>query len=77
MSSPTYRCQRCRETIQGNSRHCVSCFRALHRPCPECMVQGAGGRYRVRRKKGGPGASRRQSQSVDCDRCNNERWVLG
>lgn len=62
-------CRRCHTAIAGASNLCVSCFRALHRPCPNCMNRCGDGRYRVRKR--GRGA-----QPVSCGVCANERFIL-
>jgi hypothetical protein len=68
MTSEGPRCNRCKTPIQSQSYYCISCFRALHRPCPRCMERQANGRWDIRRKG-------RARVPVDCEWCDNERFV--
>lgn len=67
--SAEYSCKRCGEALQGDSELCVPCYARLIHPCPDCMVRGPDGDFRVRRKG-------RRPRPIDCAACGNERWLL-
>lgn len=64
-----YYCSQCQRPIQGNSRLCVYCFFRAHRPCPHCMRRRRDGTWHPRRDRG-------SGTDIDCDYCQNERYVL-
>lgn len=65
-------CRGCGTAKDGAGAYCVLCFARRHKPCPNCMVQGADRRWRPRRQRD----RYRHSVSVNCDCCNNERWIV-
>jgi hypothetical protein len=69
MRDPEQKCRKCGVKLQGRAHYCVSCYRALTRPCHECMVRGRDDVYRVRSKG-------RPPVPVNCALCRNERYLL-
>ena len=68
MANDQWQCQRCGTPLQGQSVLCIKCYRECTVPCGACTFRDARGRVTVRRNK--------HKQFVDCNCCNNERFVL-
>lgn len=61
----TRRCAKCGCEKHGNAELCVRCFSAHWIPCFHCMRVTLNG---IRERTVG-------GKVIDCDVCNNERWV--
>jgi hypothetical protein len=65
------KCKRCECDKEGDGWYCVYCFAKFCRPCRYCMEMDTQGRYRVRKV-----VRQRRQMPIDCEWCQNERYVL-